>query len=220
MLKRGDSITDCSRFATTPDPLTSIFVIGNGPGIVKSYSTNSSFSNFNFGVTIKDLSYYSPTLTAASRTSFCIFQGESGSSSTSSTFTFQNISATGAPERETDDTIAEYFLVAARISASTGTEISRIVKTSKIFITSNFMKRIGAFHSGNIPENIAVEFTNQYITSGVGIVSDVQDIICTSNICVGIAPTTGESSSILRNSFQYINLLGIIEASNVTRSGL
>lgn len=220
VLKRGDSITDCSRFATTPDPLTSIFVIGNGPGIVKSYSTNSSLSNFNFGVTIKDLSYYSPTLTAASRTSFCIFQGESGSSSTSSTFTFQNISATGAPERETDDTIAEYFLVAARISASSGTEISRIVKTSKIFITSNFMKRIGAFHSGNIPENIAVEFTNQYITSGVGIVSDVQDIICTSNICVGIAPTTGESSSILRNSFQYINLLGIIEASNVTRSGL
>ena len=81
------------------------------------------------------------------------------------------------------------------------------------------MKRIGAYHSGNIPENIAVDFTNQYITSAA-FVSDIQDIICTSNICVGIAPTTGESSSILRTSFQYANLLGIIEASNVTRSSL
>jgi hypothetical protein len=220
VLKRGNSITDCSRFSNTLDPLTAIFVIGNGPGVVKSYNTDSAYTTFNFGVTIKDLSYYSPTLTSASRTSFCIFQGESGSSDTSSSFSFQNISATGAPERETDATIAEYFLVVARISATSGTEISRIVKPSKIFINSNFMKRMGAYQSGTIPENIAVEFTNQYI-SGVGTVSDIQDIICTSNICTGIIPTSpSDSSSILRSSFQYANLLGIIEASNVTRSDL
>ena len=221
VLKRGASITDCSRFATTPDPLTSIFVIGNGPSIVKSYNNNFSFSDFKLGVTIKDLSYYSPSLTTASRTSFCVFQGEDGASDTSSSFTFQNISATGAPERETDSTIAEYFLVVARISSTTGEEISRISKPSKIFITSNFMKRMGAHQSGNIPENIAVEFTNQFVTSGVGTTADIQDIICTSNICIGIVPNnTAESSSILRTSFQYANLLGIIEASNVTRSDL
>lgn len=108
----------------------------------------------------------------------------------------------------------------ARISATSGEEVSRIVKTSKIFITSNFMKRIGAYQSGNVPDNIAVEFTNQFIT-GVATVSDIQDIICTSNICIGIIPTDpSDSSSILRSSFQHTNLLGIIEASNVTRSGL
>lgn len=217
VLKRGPDITDCSGPGSSINTLTSIFIIGNGPGVVKSYSTTSSYSTFNFGVTIKDLTYYSPSLTTSSRTTFCLFQGESGSSDTSASFTFRNISATGAPERESDSTIAEYFLVVARISATTGAEVNRIVKASKIFITSNFMKRIGAYNSGNIPQNIAVEFTNQYVTSGT--VSDIQDIICTSNICIGICPTApSSSSSILRSSFQYANLLGIIEASNVTRS--
>lgn len=220
VLKRGGDITNCSRFATTPDPLTSIFIIGNGPGVIKSYaSTDYSYSNFDFGVTIKDLSYYSPTLTTASRTSFCIFQGENSGADTSSSFTFQNISATGAPERETDNTIAEYFLVVARISAASGAEISEIAKPSKIFITSNFMKRIGSYQSGTIPENIAVDFTNQFI-GGVGTTSYIQDIICTSNICVGVAPTApSDPSSILRTSFQYATLSGIIEASNVVRTG-
>ena len=83
------------------------------------------------------------------------------------------------------------------------------------------MKRMGAHQSGNIPENIAVEFTNQFVTVGSATTADIQDIICTSNICIGIVPNdTAESSSILRTSFQYANLLGIIEASNVTRSDL
>lgn len=220
VLKRGDDISDCSRFANTIDPLTAIFVIGSGPGLSGFYGSTSSYSTFNRGVTIKDLSYYSPSLTPNSRTAFCLFQGEGTFSNNPSCFTFQNISAIGAPERETDSSIAEYFLIAARIDSDTGLQSSRIEKVSKIFILSNFMKRIGAYQSGNIPENIAVDFTNQFETSPA-ITSDIQDIVCTSNICTGIIPTLPSgTSSILRSSFQYASTLGIIEASNVTRSGL
>jgi hypothetical protein len=221
VLRRGDDITNCSRFSVTLDPLTSIFIIGNGPGVIKSYgSTDSLYSNFDFGVTIKDLSYYSPTLTTGSRTSFCIFQGEDSVRDTSASFTFQNISATGAPERETDNTIAEYFLIVARISATSGFEVNEIAKASKIFITSNFMKRMGAYHSGTISENIAIDFTNQFVV-GPATSCYIQDIVCTSNICIGVAPTVpSDSSSILRTSFQDATLSGIIEASNVVRTGM
>jgi hypothetical protein len=222
VLKRG--MTDCARFTSTPDPLTAIFVIGDGPGVIKTYDSSDSYSKFNFGVTIKDLTYYSPTLTTGSKTTFCLFHGENAAEESSASFTFQGISAIGAPERETDSTIKEYFLVASRISATTGEELhslSNITKISKIFITSNFMKRIGAYQSGNISESIAVEFMNQFTVSGSPPLCDIQDIVCTSNICIGIIPTAGfDLPSILRTSFQYANILGIIEASNVRRASL
>jgi hypothetical protein len=219
VLRRG--MTSCSRFTNNPDPLTAIFVIGDGPGIIRSYDSDNSYSKFNFGVTIKDLSYYSPTLTSGSKTTFCLFQGESLAAETSASFTLQGITATGAPERETNSSIKEYFFLASRISATSGEELNSTAQISKIFITSNFMKRMGAYQTGNIPENIAVEFMNQFITVGVGSSCDIQDIVCTSNICIGIVPTApSSSSSILRTSFQYANILGIIEASNVTRSSL
>ena len=221
VLRRGSSLTNCSRFSRTPDPLTAIFVIGNGPGIVKSYSTDSLYSKFDFGVTIKDLSYYSPTLTTDSKTAFCIFQGQTNAANASSCFTLQGISAIGAPERESDYTIKEYFLVSSRISAVSGEELNSSSQISKIFINSNFMKRMGAYQSGNIPENIAIEFNNQFNNTGIGSTCDIQDVICTSNICIGITPTSpSASSTILRTSFQFANTLGIIEASNSTRSSL
>ena len=55
--------------------------------------------------------------------------------------------------------------------------------------------------------------------SGTPIV--VKDIVITSNICTGVAPTaSSESASILRTTMQGGTISGIIEASNIVRTGL
>lgn len=233
VLKRGSAITDCSAFSPNPDPRTAIFMIGIGPGVSRSYSTDDLYSDFNFGVTIKDLTYYSPTLTTNSKTAFCFFQGEEIASETSASFTLSGISATGAPERLTDDSICEYFLFVGRISATNGETMGFPPEISKIFVTSNFIKRMGAHNngwSGTDPadvSNFAIELAlfYSYINPPIhNIVFNINDIICTSNICVGIAPTVPtEYSRIIRNSFAASvtrNASSIIEESNSVRTGV
>lgn len=223
VLKRGPSITDCSRLFTDfakviPDPLTAIFIIGDGPSNGKGDAT---YTDFEQGVTIKDLSYYSETLSVNSSTCFCLLQGTSGNSS----FTFSNICATGAPERATDVSINEYFIFAGRINTTTGVEVPG--NNGVIFITGNYLNRMGAHHSGTdtgiSSENIAVEFSNQ-VDSVTASSLIIKDIICTGNIAIGIAPTEpSEASSILRSAFsaaQYSTVTGIIEASNAVRTGV
>lgn len=223
VLKRGPSITDCSRLFTDfskviPDPLTAIFIIGDGPSNGKG---DAIYTDFEQGVTIKDLSYYSETLATNSSTCFCLLQGTSGNSS----FTFSNICATGAPERATDVSINEYFIFAGRINTTTGVEVPG--NNGVMFITGNYLNRMGAHHSGTdagiASENIAVEFSNQ-VDSVTASSLTVKDIVCTSNIAIGIAPTSSsEASSILRSSFsaaQYSSVTGIIEASNAVRTGV
>lgn len=220
VLKRGPSITDCSRLSplAIPDPLTAIFIIGDGPS---NGMGDAVYSDFEQGVTIKDLSYYSATLTANSSTCFCLLQGTSSAAS----FTFSNICATGAPERATDVSINEYFIFAGRINTTTGVEVTG--NNGVIFITGNYLNRMGAHHSGTgggiSSENIAVEFSNQ-VDTVVASTLTVKDIICTGNIAVGIAPTSpAEASSILRSSFsaaQYSSVTGMVEASNVVRTGV
>jgi hypothetical protein len=228
VLKRGLSISDCSTFSPTPDPNTAIFMIGIGPGVIKSYSTDDLYSTFNFGVTIKDLSYYSPTLTTNSKTAFIFFQGEEDAASTSASFTFSGITATGAPERLTDETICEYFLFVGRISATVGDTKYFPQEISKIFITSNFMKRMGAHNNGfsdtsdGKVRNFAVElaFLYGYINPYI-IPFYIKDIICTSNICRGVAPTaSSEASAVIRNYFAVEAIAsGIIEESNSVTTG-
>lgn len=223
VLKRGPSITDCSRLFSDfskviPDPLTAIFIIGDGPSIGGG---DADYTNFEQGVTIKDLSYYSATLTANSSTCFCLLQGSSSDAS----FTFSNICATGAPERATDVSINEYFIFAGRINTTTGVEVPG--DNGIMFITGNYLNRMGAHHSGTYAgidsENIAIEFSNQ-VDAVVGSTLTVKDIICIGNIAVGIAPTSaGETSSIMRTTFsvaQYSSVTGIMEATNVVHTGV
>ena len=219
VLKRGDDISDCARLFTlngsvVPDPLTAIFIIGDGPSTGKA---TDFYTYFDHGVTIKNLSYYSPELTTNSSTCFCLFQGNDADSNSS--FVFDNIFATGAPERTSDNTIKEYFIFSGRINTASGAETPG--NTSLIFVTSNHMRRIGAYHSGYGSENIAIEFSNQ-----VGVPTPsalvVKDIICTSNICTEVAPgASAETATILRSSFsstQYATVGSMIEASNIVRT--
>ena len=219
VIKRGPSITSCSRLFTlngsvVPDPLTAIFIIGDGPSTGKAADF---YTYFDHGVTIKDMSYYSSTLSTNSSTCFCLLQGNDSDSFAS--FVFKNIFATGAPERTSDNTIKEYFIFAGRINTTSGAETP--TNNSLIFITSNHMRRIGAYHSGYNSENITVEFSNQ-VGTPIPSTLTVKDIICTSNICTEIAPgAAAESASILRSSFsptEYSTVGSIIQASNIART--
>ncbi len=219
VLKRGPDISDCARLfdlsaKVVPDPLTAIFIIGDGPSTGKA---TDFYTSFDTGVTIKNLSYYSASLTTNSSTCFCLLQGNDSDSYAS--FVFKDIFATGAPERSSDNTIKEYFIFAGRINTSTGVEIPG--NNSLIFITSNHLKRMGAYHSGYGSENIAVEFSNQLGTPLASTLT-VKDIICMGNMCLEVAPgAAAESASILRSSFsaaQYATVGSIIEASNIVRT--
>jgi len=221
VLKRGSDISSPAS-SSVPDPNTAIFVVQDGPaigGLTGSYSLG-----IIRGVTIKDLVYESSAMPSGSSTAFCIYQGtfESG---TTPTFTlrFENISAYGTSERDTDNSIKEYFLFCGRPSnSSPGTETSPInLSISNIFISSCFFHRMGAYQSGatGYKENIIVELPMQ--SSSPSASPDVRNIIATSNMAVGVVPTNpSATSSILRTATQGFTTSGIIEASNVVRSEL
>lgn len=219
VLKRGSSLSAPGSFLA-PDPNSAIFIIGDGPAMG---SSTGSYSSFQLGVTIKNLTYRSSTLPSASCTAFCIFQGQISSSLNPPTLSFENIYAYGTNARDSDSSIKEYFLFCGRVD-STGYETTQ-QGTYNIFINSNYFNRIGAYQSGissvSAPaENIIVELPMQ-LGAVSGTLLNIKDIVITSNICTGVAPTdpTG-TASILRTTIQGGTISGIIEASNVVRTDL
>jgi hypothetical protein len=220
VLKRGTSISSPWTL-TTPDPNTSIFIIGDGPALGSSTGT---YSSFQLGITIKNLTYRSSSIPSGSCTTFCMFQGQISSSITPPTITFENIYAYGSNVRDADNTIKEYFLFCGRVNKTTGVETDQ-QGTYNLFIKSNYFNRIGAYQSGSSStsapaENIIIELPMQLGTPSSSTLT-VKDIVITSNICTGIAPTASSASaSILRTTIQGGTISGIIEASNVIRTGL
>jgi len=220
VLKRGTSISTPWSLVT-PDPNTAIFVIGDGPAIG---SDKAIYSSFQLGTTIKNLTYRSSDLPSGSCTTFCMFQGQISSSINPPTLNLENIYAYGTNARDTDSTIREYFLFCGRINKTSGVETEQ-QGTYNLFIKSNYLNRIGAYQSGasadSAPaENIAIELPMQLGSVSVTLL-DIKDIIITSNICTGVAPTDPSgTASILRTTIQGGTLSGIIEASNVTRTDL
>jgi hypothetical protein len=217
VLKRGDDLSN-PWVSNVPDPNSAIFIIGDGPSLGSSSGT---YSSFQFGITIKNLTYRSSDLPTGSCTAFCIFQGQISSSIRPPTISFENIFAYGTNKRDSDSSIKEYFLFCGRIDKLTEIETAQ-QGTYNIFVSSNYFNRIGAYHSGasGIEENIIIELSMQVgSVSGTPIV--VKDIVITSNICTGVAPTaSSESASILRTTMQGGTISGIIEASNIVRTGL
>lgn len=218
VLKRGALLSTPSTF-TAPDPNSTIFIIGDGPAIVGSVSA----SGFQLGVTIKNLTYRSSALPSGSCTAFCIFQGQTSSSLTPPTLNFENIYAYGTSERDSDSTIKEYFLFCGRVNAA-GNETPQ-QGTYNIFVSSNYFNRMGAYQSGSSSasapaENILIELSMQ-LGAVSGTPLTIKDIVITSNICTGVAPTDPSgTASILRTAIQGGTLSGIIEASNVVRTDL
>lgn len=213
-LKRGDSISNPWTL-DVPDPNTAIFVIGDGPGTGGS----TSYTVFNYNVTIENLTYKSSSLPSGSCTAFCIHQGRTLSLLNPSTLNFNNINAYGPSERASDSSIKEYFLFFGRINKDTGTE-TFVNGISDIFISSCYFYRMGAYHSGTsgIQENIVIELPMQS-GSPSSTTMTVRDVVITSNIAIAVAPTAPtESASIFRTTTQAINLSGIIEASNVVKA--
>ena len=82
---------------------------------------------------------------------------------------------------------------------------------------------MGAYQSGSSSasapaENIVIELPMQLGLLGS---TTVKDIVITSNICTGVAPTDPSgTASILRTTIQGGTLSGIIEASNIVRTDL
>ncbi len=224
VLKRGSDISSPAASASgVPDPNTAIFIIGNGPAI--GGSTGSYSLGIARGVSIKNLVYESSSMPSGSSTAFCIYQGtfETGTTPIFA-LRLENISAYGTSERDTDNSIKEYFLFCGRPSNSLiGTETSPgNLSISNIFISSCFFHRMGAYQSGvtGNKENIVVELPMQSVTTPSSL-PDVRNIIATSNIAVGVVPTNpSAASSILRTTTQGFTTSGIIEASNVVRTDL
>lgn len=220
VIKRGSSLSSPWSLIT-PDPNTAIFVIGDGPAIGGSSGTHSSFQ---LGITIKNLTYRSSTLPSGCCTAFCMFQGQISSSITPPTLNFENIYAYGTNARDTDSTIKEYFIFCGRVNRTTGVETEQ-QGTYNLFVKSNYLNRIGAYQSGSSAasapaENIVIELPMQ-LGSVSGTLLNIKDIVITSNICTGVAPTDPSgTASILRTTIQGGTLSGIIEASNVTRTDL
>jgi hypothetical protein len=218
VIKRGSSLS--SPWAlTTPDPNSAIFIIGKGPGIGDS---TGNYSSFQFGVTLKNLTYVSSTLPTGACTAFCLFQGQISSSIRPPSITLENIYAYGTNARDADNTIKEYFLFCGRVNNSTGEETNQ-QGTYNIFVSSNYINRMGAYQSGSSSasapaENIVIELPMQLGLLGS---TTVKDIVITSNICTGVAPTDPSgTASILRTTIQGGTLSGIIEASNIVRTDL
>ncbi len=223
VIKRGVEISSpWTSSSGVPDPNTAIFIVQQGPAMG---DVSGSYSNgLNNGVCIKSLRYISSTLPSGSSTAFCIYQGMPEDTQTpTGTLRLESISADGPTERDTDSSIREYFLFCGRPSnLSPGVEFSNIfLSISNIFISSCFLRRMGAYQSGTsgFEENIAVELPMQSGSSSAD--PKVKNIVITSNICIGVCPTApSEASSILRTSTQGYSISGIIEASNVVRSDL
>ena len=220
VLKRGMSLSSPWSL-TTPDPNTAIFIIGDGPALGGATST---YSSFQLGITIKNLTYRSSSTPTGSCTAFCMFQGQISSSITPPTISFENIYGYGSNVRDTDNTIKEYFLFCGRVNQTTGVETDQ-QGTYNLFIKSNYFNRLGAYQSGSgstsaPAENIIIELPMQLGVPSSATLS-VKDIVITSNICTGVAPTASSASaSILRTTVQGGTISGIIEASNIVRTSL
>jgi hypothetical protein len=220
VLKRGTSLSSPWSL-TAPDPNSAIFIIGDGPGIG---SSSSLYSSFQYGITIKNLSYRSSSLPSGSCTAFCIFQGQISSAVNPPTIHFENICAYGTNNRDSDSTIKEYFLFCGRVNNSTGVETDQN-GTYNIFVNSNYFNRMGAYQSGSgsvsaPAQNIIIELPMQLGALSTSALT-VKDIVITSNICTGVAPTNPSgTASILRTSIQGGTISGIIEASNIVRTDL
>jgi hypothetical protein len=220
VLKRGSDISSPAS-SGVPDPNTAIFIVQDGPAI--GGSTASYSLVMLRGVTIKDLIYESSVMPSGSSTAFCIYQGSPPGMNRKFSLRFENISAYGTSERDTDNSIREYFLFCGRPSnSSLDTETSpAYLSVSNIFISSCFFHRMGAYQSGaaGYKENIIVELPMQSGSPSSSL--DVRNIIVTSNIAVGVVPTNpSATSSILRTTTQGFTTSGIIEASNVVRTDL